>query len=209
MDKVKCSGTLGDAFIIVCKLYNSDIKTISHYTIHKHLYPKILEIYSLLNINVEECKNRVGEFIVGNIKPKDKYTPNPKFNLPNVDRFNLPDSYSVIQVESGTNDLSKRKLTNSEINTIKGDVVVLGTDSLNLNFKNRGSLDLRNKTSLLESFSIIEGSNNFYGTQGLLSFFALSQAIPSYIYLKSEADIHAVRHRIDMIPEWKKIVTYK
>ena len=43
-------GTLGDAFTVVCKLWkvrDQKIK-IFHYTVHKHWYNEIIEIYSLL-----------------------------------------------------------------------------------------------------------------------------------------------------------------
>ena len=47
--EVKCSGTLGDAFIILIKIIDKKINKIYHYSRHEKIFPLIKEIYSLLN----------------------------------------------------------------------------------------------------------------------------------------------------------------
>jgi hypothetical protein len=85
----------------------------------------------------------------------------------------------------------------------------LGTDNRSLDFLNGYHIiDLRNKTDLLESFSIIAKSDGFYGPQGLLGFFALSQKVSSKLWLKHHCEIHGMNVRINRIPEWTPYIKY-
>lgn len=206
MKVVKTSGTLGDAFIIVCKLYGKGVSLTEHYTKHENMYDVIREIFSLINVDVIKGK-KSSMSIVGDIKKNDTYVENPKFDLPNVDRFKLPNKYSVLQMKSGaSNTQTWRKLNVKDVKGLKGDIVLIGTDNEPINIPN--VIDLRNKCTLLESFKVIANSEHFYGPQGLLSYFALSQNVCSDVFLKSKVDKHAVEHRINKINKWKQNVKY-
>ena len=211
---IKCSGSLGDTFIILIKIMGSKVKKIYHYSQHPSIFPKIKEIYSLLgDVEVTTQKlsishpNRKGS-IKGHIKNKEHYTPFPTFILPPINEFKLPIKYNVLQLQSGIKKNSKtRSLNKKELKKIDNTlpVVLIGTDNKKIN---KNFIDLRNKTTLLESFNIIKNCNEFYGPQGLLSFFALSQEKISHIFVKSGSDRHAVNTRINKIKEWKKNVRY-
>jgi len=57
-----CSGTLGDAYVTLCKLKTAAIAgpvLCNHYTTHKKLRPQIKKIYSLLpNVTVKFVNKR-------------------------------------------------------------------------------------------------------------------------------------------------------
>ena len=128
--------------------------------------------------------------------------------MPSINKFKLPKQYNVLQLQSGIKkDSVTRRLNKKELKKIdkKIPLVILGTDNLKTNKK---FINLRNKTTLLESFSVIKNCNEFYGPQGLLSFFALSQEKISHVFVKSSSDRHAVKNRINQIKEWKKNVRY-
>lgn len=219
MIEVNTSGTMGDAFIIILKLIHKGIKQINHHSVHDNIFTKIKEMYSLLgDIEVNTVKIISGDPILqttikGNVKIDETYTPFPEFDLPDVSRFNLPNDYTVVQLQSGINITRTpwRKLSNDNMKEVNQylPIVVIGTDRNKLSFKSKDIIDLRNKTSMLESFSVINGAKEFYGPQGLLGFVALSQRVKSFIWLKHHSDEHAVNNRINRILDWKEYVNYK
>ena len=206
------AGTLGDAFFIVLKLLNKEVRTINHYTVHKKAYPQIKEILSLLgDIEFNIRNSRAENSITGFLEEKDNVPPFPEFNLPDIKKFNLPDKYAIIQLQAGVNiEKTPWKKIGSNVAEHLNNLptVLLGTDKRDIKFLKRDVIDLRNKTSLLECLSVVRSSKAFYGNQGLLAFFALSQKVNSKIWLKSPSDNRAVKCRIERIPEWKKLREY-
>jgi len=225
------SGSLGDTYVILCKLYSIAKKEkilCKHHTLWSNLRPAIKEIYSLMpNIEVEFRDDEkplgiTGQFIHHKLVGKrmtylpddDGYGLNlechPNFELGDEDRFDLPDSYITIQLESGANSTKKRRINGEEVKRIiaKSDfpAVLIGKDNVDSNQEN-GAIDLRRKTSIKEMVKVIRNSSHFYGCLGLLSLVALSQRVSSTLYkplyLK---DKHAFESRIQPIAEWKRCV---
>lgn len=224
-------GSLGDAYVILCKVYRTakrELVLLRHYTAYESAKPSILEIYSLVpGIEVEFRDNEyprgiTGQFIHHKLVGKRMtYLPDddghglelechPDFNLGDEDRFDLPDSYITMQLESGFNPKKKRRINEEEVNRIisesKLPVVIIGKDNVVFNQEN-GVIDLRGKTNIKEAVKIIRSSRYFYGCLGLLSLVALSQRVYSTIYkplyLK---DKHAFESRIQPIAEWMRYV---
>jgi hypothetical protein len=213
--EVTTSGTLGDAFFIILKLYGKTVTKINHFTAHAGVYPKLKEIFSLLgDVEFNILPSRPQKTIEGFMEDGEVATPFPEFNLPPIDKFGLPTEYSVVQLQSGIN-ISRtpwKQLNQNDIPSIRTDIptVIIGTDDKVIYFSNENvNIDIRNKTTLFESLSIIRGSQEFYGPQGLLAFFALSQKVKSNVWLRHQSDNHAVNVRINRIPEWSKYINYK
>lgn len=220
--EVNASGTLGDVYIIVLKLYNTNVKKINHYSKHDDFFPKIREIYSLLG-NVEVITHKIdkGDSILnstikGFFNKNDNYSPFPKFDLPNISKYNIPDDYYTIQLISGINPTITpwRNLNENDINVVPTDkpLILLGTDNKDIGFlieNNYNIIDMRKKCSLLESFSIINKSDRFYAPQGLLSFFAVSQKVKTTVWIKHYSDVIAVKSRINMVGEWNNYIKYE
>lgn len=200
-------GTAGDAYIILCKLYNIARENeiiIRHYTKHDNAKKLVKEIYKLSpNIKVEFVDKKHPFIINGGFEDKNKYDVEfyPKFEISG--KFNLPKKYSVLQVSAGINN--QRRLASKVFNSIlyKGTVFVLvGSPGQEIN--NSNAIDLRGKTDIKEVINIIRNADHFYGYQGLLSFIALSQKVKSDVYIRSAGDAHAVKVRIENVQEWKK-----
>lgn len=224
-------GSLGDAYVILCKVYRTAKREpvlLRHYTAHESAKPSILEIYSLVpGIGVEFRDSKhprgiTGQFIHHKLVGKRMtYLPDndgyglelechPDFNLGDGNRFGLPDSYVTMQLESGFNPKKKRRIDMKEakrvINNADFPTVLIGKDSIDFDQEN-GVIDLRRKTSIKEMVKIIRDSRHFYGCLGLLSLVALSNRVYSTLYkplyLK---DKHAYESRIRPVAEWKRYV---
>ncbi len=227
------SGTLGDAYVILCKLYREAQKEqilVNHYTSLDELRPTIKEIYSL-------CPNIVVEFrdystpsldIVGqyfhhepeserkrqaiedggyNLKPEH----NPKFDLGSIERFALPQQYETLQLENGVKSDKMRRLDQDMIERIsrrsKLPLVIVGTDSVEYYQMRHLVIDLRGKTNIKEVINVIKNGVRFYGCLGLLSLAALSQKVPSTLFLpRGYRDKRAFRSRIVPVAEWMRHV---
>jgi hypothetical protein len=205
-------GTLGDAFMIVLKLIaNADnITKVQHYSKHQHVYSAIQEIYNLYpQVPVELLKDPLDQVCVnGYMEDHETWEPYPQFDLPPYTAKTLPEAYNVVQLSSGINQ-AWRRLYLGDIKHIASDLplAIVGTDDESLDLLgDRNYIDLRNKTTIAESFSVIAAASNFYGPQGLLSFFACSQKVLTHIFLRNESDRHAVSVRVGMIKEWHKHV---
>lgn len=217
MGKVyKCGGTLGDAFMNVLRLYGKDIKKVIHHTPYIEQHGNIDKIYKLLDeIPVEfvpEKKYDILDF-QGYLTDGETYEPFPKFDLPPIEKFNLPKEYIVLQLQAGVSITKHpwRYLTKKDLEIIPKDknVVILGTDKRNIDLDEEYTiLDLRNQTSLLESFNIISNSKEFYAPQGLLGFVALSQKVKTTLWLKNRMEINGMANRIGRIKEWDNYITY-
>jgi hypothetical protein len=213
-DTIYARGTLGDTFMIVLKIdANKDkVKKVNHYSKHQYAYPAIKQIYNLIEgVQVNFLKEPLNEQCVnGYMETHETWNPHPDFNLPKVESFNLPDEFSVVQLNSGLNQ-AWRNLSPANVSLIPATshLVLVGTDDLDVTMLNQHEYtDLRNKTTIPECLAIIRQAQCFYGPQGFLSFFALSQKVTSNIFLKNQSDAHATNVRIGMIKEWHEYVSY-
>ena len=210
-DEVYASGTLGDAFFILLKVVGTPVRKINHFSAHKSAYPLIKQIYSMcpeISVTMLE-KKTPAQYMLGHLRHGEPYTAYPSLHLNERYEGSLPKRYGVLQLKSGLNDPA-RCLTEKDVAQIDPSqaVVLIGTDNLSLEMlQGYDILDLRNKTSLVECLSIIASAQSFHGPQGLMAFFALSQKVPSYVYLKTDADRVAVNARIKKVTEWKDYVT--
>ena len=198
MIKFNSGGTVGDAYIILCKIISSAAGGVllSHFTKHPSCHNSIREIYNLIpNIKVNFTKSFKFPVLSGNFNQNEGYEydfePYPKFQLPIVD--NLPKKYCVVQLSSGRPGkprLLPDRIIKKAFQTSL-PIVLLGTDSTLI----ENAIDFRNKTSIAEAVSIINKANEFTGYQGFLSWVALSQKISSNIYAQSKSDKHAIKVR--------------
>ena len=61
-----------------------------------------------------------------------------------------------------------------------------------------------NQCHIWESFDVIKHCNEFYGHQGLLVYYALSQKIPCYVFYRKPWEKEAFEKRC--LPEWKDYI---
>jgi len=216
------SGTIGDAYVILCKLYSVAKKEkilCRHYVRYKRLRPIIKDIYSLVpNISVEFISERSSDIDLtgafhyqGDEREQDRYNLKPEyypeFELENIGRFNLPEVYETLQIKAGSHgDRSlPPEIIKGILNGTRLPVVVVG-ENMDLPVENLGAIDLRGKSSIKEVVDIIKGSKHFYGPLGFLSFVAVSHRVMSDVYIKSQEDMNAIKFRIEAIEEWKKFL---
>ena len=203
---VHTSGSLGDVFIIIHKLKLKNITKVKHFTVHKNILDSIKTLYSLSGVECEFSKTRQPDSIKGYFERTYKDL-GIELDLPNISSYKLPEKYNVIQLKSGVKNTSSRVLTKKNLDMIDKSIpsVLVGTD----NIKIVGDfIDLRNKTSISEAFSIIKQSNHFYGPQGLLNFYSSSIKKDCTIFLKDNTDVHAVNHRVKKVNSWKVNTKY-
>lgn len=227
------SGTLGDAYVILCKLYRIAQRErilCKHYTSGGDLRPAIKEIYSLVpNISVEfrdsplPLMGIVGQFFhhdpkeerlrrtieEGEYRLEPEYSP--EFDLESIEHFSLPKKYETMQLVSGVNPDKMRRLDNDMLKEISGSselpLVIVGKDSMGYKQKRSMTIDLRGKTSIKETINIIKSSAHFYGCLGFLSLVALSQRVLSTLYLpRGYRDKRAFRSRIRPVAQWMRYV---
>jgi len=216
------TGTIGDAYVIVCKLYavaKQERVLCKHYSGFEGIQQAIKEIYSLIpNINVEFINERSSDINVwGTFEPRqlererNRYglkQPEyyPEFELGNLNHFNLPETYVTLQIKAGTHAPYSRSLSvdiiNDILNSSKLPVVIIGEKTTDLPIENFNILDLRDKTTIKEVINIIKNSKHFYGLLGFLSFVAVSHKIISNLWIKSRQDINAVKIRQEAVKEW-------
>lgn len=189
-----CSGTLGDAYINVCKLWLMARKEkvhIVHRTKHKSVQPAIKEIYSLAGITCEFRKRKPDLPEVSTLwtDHKDRrfleISPYPKFKL-NIKavqaKYKLPRKYIAVCPQSGRNAQGRRidggcmRLLRRQTNL---PWVIVGTDGCKL-----GDIHLEGKTSIAEYVAIIAGAHRFIGFQGLGAYVALSHKVRSIIFAR-------------------------
>ena len=177
--------------------------TVNHYTLHPNWHDTIKEIYSLINVNVNFVDERDEENprVYSHFAEDDGIIPTafPKVDLPTVP---MPSRYIVLNERSGKSYEHGRTIPQDQVNKIcdthKQPVVLLGAHT---SIEHDQVVDMTDQTTLLEAFSIIKGAGEFYGFQGILSFFALSQKIPSTIYCRDDNDLRSVEIRT--LPEWR------
>lgn len=204
------SGTLGDTFVNVLKLYRVSHGTpigVLHYTIHENWHPQIAEIYSLLpNVSVGFIPQRDTRHkrIYSEFESDDKMDvePFPDFSLP--DYPGLPEEYTVVAPKSGK-AFEGRELHPTEVEAMlefETNPVVIGSP-MNTNYCG-DYMDLRGHTSIKEAMTVIRGAQSFIGMQGMLGLFALSQGVPTTMFCKSENTYNAINRRI--LDAWKPYI---
>lgn len=213
-------GTIGDTYITLCKLYSVAKKEeilCRHHTVHKEIEQVVREVYSLLpNIYVEFLKDELSEVQIHGVfrqlgAEQDKYNFKPEyypeFELENIECFKLPEAYVVMQTVSGFRQ--DRKLSTKIIKEVlvnaKLPIVLVGEAGE----KVEGISDVRGFTSIRQIINIIKNSKYFYGPQGFLSFVAVSQKVPSTVYVTSNGDDGAIQRRIGVVEEWRKFLVEK
>jgi len=216
-------GTIGDAYVILCKLYpiaKRERILCSHHTAYKELEPVIREIYSLLpNVKVEfrEFKSPTVEICGAFCFPeKEKEQAEyglepeyyPRFELESIEYFSLPESYEVLQTIAGIRQ--HRRLDMREVKEIldnsKSPVVLIGENDIRFPTGNYEVVDARGKNSIKEDVNIIRGSKHFYGPHGFLSFVAVSQKVLSTVFLKSQTCVNGIRARIEAVEQWRRFL---
>ena len=136
---------------------------------------------------------------------------NPEFDLGSIEHFALPQRYETLQLENGVKSDKMRRLDENMIKVIsrrsKLPLVIVGTDSVEYYQMRHLVIDLRGKTSIKEVVSVIKNSVRFYGCLGLLSLVALSQKVPSKLFLpRGYRDKRAFRSRIQPVSQWMRYV---
>jgi len=210
-------GTVGDAYIILCKLYSVAVKEpilCRHYTRHANVRPVIKEIYGLVpNIKVEflsaplpgvrmsgAFQNCVAEDTKYGIDPE--YYPEFEFD----GGFVLPKAYKVLQMAAGREQERKLGLAVLE-EVLEADevpVVIVGMGGGAEFVKGYGVVDLRGETSIRQVVGVIKNSNHFYGPQGFLSYVAVSQKVLSTVFVQTRSDEVAIRARVEAVEQWRK-----
>jgi len=211
-------GTVGDAYIILCKLYSVAMKEpilCKHYTAHKSVKSVIKEIYGLVpSIKVEfvdksfsgvalsgAFENLIAEKVTYGTEP-EYY---PEFKLESVKQFDLPETYVVLQTVSGIR--RDRKMFVGTIQSVltnaKLPVVLIGEVDERVNWSN----DVRRQTSIKQDINIIRNSKHFYGLQGFLSYVAVSQKVPSTVFIETRSDEGAIQARTEAVEQWRKYLT--
>lgn len=195
-------GGCGDAYIFLLKTLNLGKISIFHNVKQYYYKPTITEIYNLnknitLKFTNESKEDITSDTHEGNMEffPEFKVKSNIK----------LPKEYCVIQPHSGKyNELNCKKLSYESVTNLisntKLPVVLLGND---LNYESiPNCINLIDKTTIKDCVFIIKNSKQFLAPEGLLSFIALSQKIPSIILYSSQ---EAIEKRIINTP-WEKYI---
>ena len=217
------SGTVGDTYVILCKLYRIaawERILCNHYVAYKELRPVIREIYALLpniELSFKDIETPVVELsgafrFPGQEAEQGKYNLNPEyypeFEPGNIDRFNLPQAYETLQVKAGSH--GERSLYAETIVRILAEsnlpVILIGENSESLSAEDFNVIDLRGKSSVKETISIIKESERFHGPLGFLSFVAVSQRVMSNVYMRSQLDISAISFRTEAVEEWRRFL---
>ncbi len=199
-----CGGTMGDTYVILCKLYNEAIENkikVHHYTGQSQLNPLVEEVYSLLpNISIDWSDSPFKSTLCGHLEDNHicqwekegvyNYTINyfPEFDFGGTEK-KMPKSYQVLQVKSGRKG-QDRTIPKQIVNDIKKDkfTVIVGTDNLYGNLSNKDTLDLRGKTTFKEAMQIVKDADYFYGFIGIMTYVATSNKVNSDVYVTKRFD---------------------
>ncbi len=232
MKKISCRGKLGDAYGMVCKLYDVVVDEIDHY-LHKRfrkdpsVADAVKEIFSLLpskpqiNIVYYEREEDLPPVVWGTFYEHDDltfYEGDLEFNLPDVNKFNLPSKYNILQIKGSIRNRQKwRELSPQEITETVDDslpLVIIGRNDdtygkhlEEFEFANN-KINLINSTSVLEGVAIIKNASNFYGPVGLWNYVSVSFGVKTHVFLRNKTDVWAMSVRIEQVPKWKKNVIY-
>ena len=199
--EVYTSGTLGDAFIISCKLYNNKFVRIFHNTAHRYWFSEISSIYRIFSPNVEihftdENRRDLLEINSSCHLQTKNMEFFPEFKTSGILFIKRP--YIVIQAHAGKLDGGNTKrLSYDTIYKLidhflpEIGIVLIGTDNFYGEVKK--CLNLVKQTTIEMAFNVIATCDGFVGPEGLMAFFALSQKKDSIIFYR---DIEAIKKRI-------------
>ena len=192
-----CSGTLGDAYITVCILYETALRekvTCNHYTVHRNWCSLIREIYSLLpgvEVNFVDDRDMDNARIHSDFDTEPDLPVNffPDFAFPGS-RFGLPDRYLAMSPRSGRREQTNRIMNEKDISKFaeEGSVVLVGDNPEYAGFAGDNVINLIGQTSLLEAMGIVKSAEKFVGFQGLMCYVAMSQKVPTIAYVGSFLD---------------------
>lgn len=225
MKTFKCRGTLGDSYIVNCIYHDLAsreeilIKQCWDYAGNAVDSWKdiILEIYSLMpNIHVDFVNRREFESL-GMLRlwpnpekaAKDSIclmNPHPTFIFPEFP--DLPKKYVAFSPRGGKSNEPHRQIGFDEVDSIlhshRNTVFVLvGHNPEFEEYERENVVNLINRTTILEAMGVVSGAHRFIGVQGLMSYVALSQRVPSVVYTKSTGYDKAFRSRL--LPEWLEL----
>ncbi len=200
---VNTSGTMGDSYTNCCKLISINEKMqLNHYQPYPKFDKIIGEIYSLVPNIVKINFIHEYRYIRKNNDPypfiysfsknfpdeSEEFKMNyfPDFKIQSKYRFNFP--YIVLQPHSGRAGQGREfnlRTVKKIIKTSKYQVLLIGTDKRYEKVK--GCINLINKTSLFDSFSIIKNAKYYIGFFGMLAMVALSNRVNSnFIYTNEQ-----------------------
>lgn len=206
--RFRASGTLGDTYIIACKLMAMDdgLITIEHKTKCDYWQSKIRELYDMVpNARVEFVNEenleleRISEGIHEAPLEIELF---PEWDLPT--RFSFDMEYAVVQAHAGKpldvhhkfGGLSNAKwLSKSfiELMIAENDVPIVLLAEEEFYGQIRGCINLTGMTSIYDALHLISQSQYFVGFEGMLGFMALSQSVRSVLHY---LDKQAIQHRI-------------
>ena len=207
MIEFKANGTMGDAYISVCRLYpiakNEKVR-VYHHTRHRFWHGEIERVYHVMpNIGViydGKFPSRLPN--VDGLKihcfPEFKFTET-------IASYNLPEEYAVVNIKSGRHSQKSRAIRPHAYNKIfeeNKNVVIIG-DEHSPPIEDDRVINLCNKTPIWAAMEIVRTAKVFYGFQGLMCFVACSQKVPTYVYVRSDDDKRAVRENIGSC-DWKE-----
>lgn len=207
MIRVFTQGTLGDSYIIACKIKNiNDRVIVYHRTRHRYWWSSISDILRLPKNTVDvrfiddERKDLI-ELTSDLHEQNPDFFPNFEYSNKRISIIHSLKPYTVLQPHSGKlkggnakylpHDLLQRIILERRL---EGDnCIVLGIHPKYSNLDK--CTNLIGQTTILETIPIIRGASKFIGCEGVLSFIALSNKIRSDIYFSSYGAI--VRRIID------------
>lgn len=206
--RFRASGTLGDTYIIACKLMAmADMPiVVEHRTKCEYWHSKIKEIYEMVpNVSVEFVEEdnpelmRISEGVHEEPTNMDYF---PKWCLPVKYSFDM--DYAVIQAHAGKPKIEDDRLYGNSnakwfspeyieyiISANDIPIVLLADEEEYWNIK--GCINLSCQTTIYEALDLISKAKYFVGFEGMLGFMALSQKTSSTLFY---ADKGAIEHRI-------------
>ena len=196
------SGTLGDSYVISCKLKDVQDKiTLYHYTSHADIFEGIIRkifnlVPNIVEVKIHNVKKEIYKKEYKKVKSKCKKFPSepedikmnffPGFEFESELNYDFP--YLVLQPKSGREEQDKEiplSLVNKIIQNNNYKVVLIGTSKKYANVKN--CINLIGKTSLFDSFHLIKNAKYFIGFFGIMTMVALSNRVNSnFIYINEE-----------------------
>lgn len=200
------SGTIGDVYTHVCRLYHKakTHKIRVHHSTRHHFWNGIIQRIYFLLPNVGVAFDSGSKNSVGIQKLPMEFFPDFAFADARI-HFGIPQEYVAICMKSGRPSQGFRRIKPAymdEIISNNRNVVLIGDDTPDP-YKNPNIIDLRGKTTIWEAFWICKHSMEFYGFQGVMTFVALSQKVPTTVYIAKDTDKVAVEGNILRTP-WKQ-----
>ncbi len=150
---------------------------------------------------------KAGKANICSMNPHPTFTF-PAFDLPLLRSLNYRKGYIAMSPRGGKSGEKHRQIGFKEVTSIlearrKKVFVLVGHNPEFAGYEGPNIVNLINKTTILEAMGIVARANKFIGVQGLMSYVALSQQVPSVVYTKSQGYDKAFRSRL--LPEWLEL----